>query len=37
MRELLATFVKNKQLSSQELDYLKELLDDDAQQQEVEL
>lgn len=32
MRELLATFVQNKQLSSQELDYLKELLDDDAEQ-----
>ena len=33
MRELLATFVQNKQLSSQELDYLKELLDDDVQEQ----
>ena len=32
MRELLATFVQNKQLSSQELDYLKELLDDDAEE-----
>ena len=31
MRELLATFVQNKQLSSQELDYLKELLDDERQ------
>lgn len=29
MKELLATFVQNKQLSEQELDYLKELLNDD--------
>lgn len=35
MRELLATFVQNKQLSSQELDYLKELLDDDAEEKGV--
>jgi BlaI family penicillinase repressor len=27
MKELLATFVQNKQLSEQELDYLRELLD----------
>ena len=33
MRELLATFVQNKQLSSKELDYLKELLDDETQEQ----
>ena len=33
MKELLATFVQNNQLSDQELDYLKELLnsDDEAQ------
>lgn len=29
MRELLATFVQNKQLSNQELDYLRELLDEE--------
>lgn len=29
MKELLATFVQNKQLSKQELDYLKGLLDDE--------
>lgn len=29
MKELLATFVQNKQLSQQELSYLKNLLDDD--------
>ena len=28
MRELLATFVDNKQLSEEELDYLRDLLDD---------
>ncbi|MFT5573625.1 MAG: BlaI family penicillinase repressor, partial [Cryomorphaceae bacterium] len=28
MKELLATFVHNKQLSEQELDYLRELLDE---------
>lgn len=30
MKELLATFVHNKQLSRQELDYLEKLLQDDA-------
>lgn len=31
MKELLATFVQNKQLSIDELDYLKDLLDGDAE------
>ena len=31
MKELLTTFVQNKKLSQQELDYLKELLEDDNQ------
>lgn len=35
MKELLATFVQNKQLSSQELDYLKELLDEDDSQKKA--
>jgi BlaI family penicillinase repressor len=30
MRELLATFVENKQLSEKELDYLRSLLDEEA-------
>jgi len=34
MKELLATFVENKQLSQNELDYLKGLLDDNKSDRE---
>ncbi len=35
MKELLTTFVQNKKLSQQELDYLKELLKDDSIENET--